>query len=1128
MALNGFDTPKSYLQPLGAFGDDSTPQGQNSQAQGDGEYQVAANYAKETGALGAPGTNLVRLTAPNGQSFTVNKAVAGNFDGFLKDLADQGYQIGSVGGYAYRPIRGRSGLSEHAYGNAIDINPGKNALGSETTDMPANIEALAAKHNLEWGGHWSRPDPMHFEFDPRGPAHNASTAIAQQQGQAQPMLAAAQQPAPQAQTAVQTNEPGYPTAQSYMQRASAGGAPAPVSPANAMDPNRPVPPPQPEQPAPSGRQVLGPYENLNDAYENKPDDASGYRLMRRPDGKFQWGQNTIDQGFGPSPHYHPNNDRLLDKYTFGAPSTNLGVIRQGLYNFGAGFNRSLARLLDLPLDAVDLATKATAAGLGQKPVFQFGNPVGSLAEKLSPPAGSGAINNLAGYAGEGLGATAPVVGAGLALARGGASALGTIGKAIAESPIGKGFQNAPLATTANESVIGAGSGATQGEAHELYKGATGRQGDLGDAVAQIAGGAVANPARVAAITALETGAAKAWSATKAAKTAASNAINGVNSGTMTAEQGRTVMDNYLRGHMADLLDTANQHVAALGTVPGAESASYITARAGAAKEALKAFAKNTATEERALWSPESGVNLQMPRNFERTQALFQELKDAHLKDTLRDPDNFPSSLEKLIMPGKPKVVDSGLVDAQGNKIYRQEAPDSASLKAVDTLGRGQDLRSRILQMAEDERKVQNRAPRRDTIGYLDKLAASLKEDMAKGEGGANQQELDAYNRAMAFSASRAEIMNQKEIRDILSGRAGDAAALERLVRQGQPGADAVQKLLSAANARYGSEGLLGAAKDVIRQKYANQVAPHGFVNPDAHNRFLQNYGGLLQRPEFEDVRTQLNNARQSEDALQDVIGFGRKGGYGTGESMAAARQDRAELYLKSPADSVLNHLEGVSNKFQASNKVVAQLQEDPTGHALNGFKHVVAQRVLDGGAKWLEQHGGIVQSIDRVDPGFREAAHNITDPSKKGGLIKSLSDWALSYAGAHFVGDPLGHHFGAGMVMAGRSAALARQLGQMTAEQLTGISAAVIADPQARAAFARTMTGAARTPSERAADIMVLHAYVPGLALANLPTDPESGKGTPGSPPGPGPSAGPNNQPWWKSLPGAAPGAGNM
>lgn len=101
----------------------------------------------------------------NGQKWVVNTYAAQAFQGLLKELADRGYPLKSSGGFNYRNIRGGNRLSQHAFGNAIDVNADTNPLGSAKTDLPSDIGDIAAKYGLEWGGHWkSRPDPMHFEW----------------------------------------------------------------------------------------------------------------------------------------------------------------------------------------------------------------------------------------------------------------------------------------------------------------------------------------------------------------------------------------------------------------------------------------------------------------------------------------------------------------------------------------------------------------------------------------------------------------------------------------------------------------------------------------------------------------------------------------------------------------------------------------------------------------------------------------------------------------------------------------------------------------------------------------------------------------------------------------------------
>lgn len=117
-------------------------------------------------AAGWEEANLTEIQVSNGLRTKVHKAAASAFQGFVNELIDQGYEVKSLGGHNLRSKRGRNSLSEHAWGNAIDINPSQNPMGkSLVTDMPANISELAAKWGLSWGGDWkSVKDAMHFEW----------------------------------------------------------------------------------------------------------------------------------------------------------------------------------------------------------------------------------------------------------------------------------------------------------------------------------------------------------------------------------------------------------------------------------------------------------------------------------------------------------------------------------------------------------------------------------------------------------------------------------------------------------------------------------------------------------------------------------------------------------------------------------------------------------------------------------------------------------------------------------------------------------------------------------------------------------------------------------------------------
>lgn len=125
--------------------------------------------------------NIIRINLPqlakatNGKyaSMRFHKAGADQLRGFFSEIEEQNklHLIKSYAGAYYpRFIRGRSGvLSNHSYGTAFDINVPWNGLGKTPAliGQPGCVRELvpiAHKWGFYWGGHFSRPDGMHFEL----------------------------------------------------------------------------------------------------------------------------------------------------------------------------------------------------------------------------------------------------------------------------------------------------------------------------------------------------------------------------------------------------------------------------------------------------------------------------------------------------------------------------------------------------------------------------------------------------------------------------------------------------------------------------------------------------------------------------------------------------------------------------------------------------------------------------------------------------------------------------------------------------------------------------------------------------------------------------------------------------
>lgn len=79
------------------------------------------------------------------------------------------YQLNRCGGgYTFRPIRGATRLSCHAYGAAVDIAPELNPMGAAYNQsrnmIPFRVVEIFQDKGIVWGGLFkSRPDLQHFQ-----------------------------------------------------------------------------------------------------------------------------------------------------------------------------------------------------------------------------------------------------------------------------------------------------------------------------------------------------------------------------------------------------------------------------------------------------------------------------------------------------------------------------------------------------------------------------------------------------------------------------------------------------------------------------------------------------------------------------------------------------------------------------------------------------------------------------------------------------------------------------------------------------------------------------------------------------------------------------------------------------
>jgi hypothetical protein len=107
------------------------------------------------------------------RSVTVNvmlchKKMVEVFEAVFQQIVEEGLQpeVKTYGGcFAYRPQRGGTKLSTHAWGISIDLNCFENSRGTNGRMSPEVVNVFRNK-GFKWGGDWQkeRADPMHFQY----------------------------------------------------------------------------------------------------------------------------------------------------------------------------------------------------------------------------------------------------------------------------------------------------------------------------------------------------------------------------------------------------------------------------------------------------------------------------------------------------------------------------------------------------------------------------------------------------------------------------------------------------------------------------------------------------------------------------------------------------------------------------------------------------------------------------------------------------------------------------------------------------------------------------------------------------------------------------------------------------
>lgn len=127
-----------------------------------------------SGPLPGP-SDLESLQTKHGRKVTVNKDAAAAFKGFLGDLEKEGAPLGNIGSHSVRRIAGSGRMSQHAYGNAIDVGSqsGRDIVSPAFRDWVIKnrdkLDAAVKKWGMVDGSRFRNPDLGHFEYGGKTP-----------------------------------------------------------------------------------------------------------------------------------------------------------------------------------------------------------------------------------------------------------------------------------------------------------------------------------------------------------------------------------------------------------------------------------------------------------------------------------------------------------------------------------------------------------------------------------------------------------------------------------------------------------------------------------------------------------------------------------------------------------------------------------------------------------------------------------------------------------------------------------------------------------------------------------------------------------------------------------------------
>lgn len=479
-----------------------------------------------------------------------------------------------------------------------------------------------------------------------------------------------------------------------------------------------------------------------------------------------------------------------------------------------------------------------------------------------------------------------------------------------------------------------------------------------------------------------------------------------------------------REHLLSLLDTraaqasreAQEAVERLGPDATERQISI------AAREKVSAALADARETERALWK---AIDRDVPAPLEGgRQALANATRD---RTKAADPEDLPDYVTRLL------AEKDGITAGYVSDLRSRLLDDAAAARAG-----GQRNKARILSDVADGLRVDLESTG-DAARSAAAFSAQLNDKFTRGSVG----ELLGHGRDRGLRVDPSETLEFMDAgKDI-----GRANRLTELLDAAPDAAPDVQRYLSGAFVRQATDG--------------------GQINPRAAQRFIEKYGETLDQ--FPELKSGIEQAIKS--SARAVSSQGRAAR--VTKALGNNRMSRASLYLDGAVGEEWRRVLNADDPVKESRALLSQVRRDKD--AVQGLKQGFvdellrrsqtsdvdeAGEIITSGKRFrlmLAQNKAVAGAIlspselarlDKISNTFARIEMRPGDPvTVMDDKVSHALDFIASYLGAH-AGGKAGKEMGSSLVMAGRTAAYFRRIGNgLTTNKARALITGAVDDP---------------------------------------------------------------------------------